>query len=262
MTPFSVTKSTRRYRIIGLKSQRTTLPLSTTAAWQEAALFGLPAGALLALPVALRNVSPVASGWLIWLGATGLLGVAVTICAGLLRMARPLPSAVSIVPPAIVFAAGPLSFLGTALHAHTHHRPLGAATFAVLSVILLLGCFALAARTRVTLASSDSGKRLFGRVLFYGMMAFSLALGLRGFLALLGTAKLHTSYLAAILDGLLGVSVSVVGGFVRYSPRLEQIARVGGPLSLAACVLALLVALKDSHTSTALAHCLSLWAIF
>jgi hypothetical protein len=132
----------------------------------------------------------------------------------------------------------------------------------VLAIILLLGCFALAARARVTLASSDSGKRLFGRILFYGALAFSLALGLRGFVALLGTAKSHSSYLATILDGLLGFSVSLVGGFVRFSPKLEQIARRAGPLSIAACVLALLVALKDSHTSVALAHCLSLWAIF
>lgn len=224
-------------------------------------MFGLPAGALLALPVALRNVSPGVSTGLVWLAATGLLSIAVALCAGLLRMARPLPSAVPIVPMGVVFALGPLTFLGTALHAHTHHRPLGAATFAVLSVALLLGCFALAARARACIASSDSGKRLFGRALFYGTIAFSLALGLRGFVVLLGTAKAHATYLAPILDGLLGVSLSLVGGFIRFTPKLEQVARIGGPLSMLACVLALLVALKDTHTSAALAQCLSLWAI-
>jgi len=262
MTHFSVTKSTRRYRIVGLKSQRPTLPLSTWAAWQEAAMFGLPAGALLALPVALRNAGPWASSGLVWLAAAGLLGTVVTVCAGLLRMARPLPSAVGAVPFSILFALGPLTFLGTALHAHTHHRPLGAATFAVLALIVLLGCFALAARCRATLGSNDAGKRLFGRVLLGLSVLFSLALGLRGFTALLATAKAHSSYLAAVLDGLLGLSVSLVGGFVRFSPRLEQIARIAGPLSIAACILAFLVALKDSHTSVALAHCLSLWAAF
>src|SRR5512140_344083 len=105
MTPFSVTQSTRRYRIVGLKSQRPTLPLSTWAAWREAAFFGLPAGAMLALPVALRDADPTSSNALVWLAATGLLGLAVTLCAGLLRMARPLPSAVTLVPVGVIFAA-------------------------------------------------------------------------------------------------------------------------------------------------------------
>ena len=55
--------------------------------------------------------------------------------------------------------------------------------------------------------------------------------------------------------------MSLVGGFVRFSPRLEQIARIAGPLAMAVCVLALLAALKDTHTSAALAQCLSLWAV-
>jgi len=260
MTPFSITKAKRRYRIVGLKSQRPNLPLSMWAAWQEAGLFGLPAGALLALPVALRN-GGLTSSLPVWLAAMGLLGLAVTLCAGLLRMARPLPSAVSQVPIGILFAMGPLTFLGKTLHANTHHRPLGAATFAVISLILLLGSFALAGRVRITLVSNDSGKRAFGRVLLYVGVAFSMVMGLRGFVAILGTAKVHSTYLACILDGLLGVSVSLVGGFVRFSPRFEQIARIAGPLSMAVCALALLVALKDTHTSSALAQCLSLWAV-
>ena len=156
----------------------------------------------MALPVALRNGGPFVSGLLVWLAATGLLGLAVTLCAGFLRMARPLPSAVALVPVGILFAAGPLTFLGKTLHAHTHHRPLGAATFAVMSLVILLGSFGLAGRVRATLASNDSGKRTFGRILLYGGLAFSLVMGLRGFVAILGSAKAHSTYLACILDGL------------------------------------------------------------
>ncbi len=261
MTSFTVTKSTRRYRIVGLKSQRPNLPVSTWAAWREAALFGLPAGALLALPVALRHSGVVSSGWLVWLAATGLLGLAVTLCSGLLRMARPLPSAVTLIPIGVLFAMGPLTFVGKSLHAHTHHRPLGAATFAVLSLFILLGSFAFAGRVRATMASTDQGKRKFGKVLLYCGLAVSLVMGLRGFMAILSAAKAHPAYLASVLDGLLGVSVSLVGGFVRFNPRLEQIARVAGPLAFAVCVLALLVALKNPHASAALAQCLSLWAV-
>lgn len=261
MTPFSVTKSTRRYRIVGLTSQRTTLPISVWAAWREAGLFGLPAGALLALPVTLRASGPATLSFLVWLCATGLLGMSTTVCAGLVRMGRPLPSAIQMVPLGIMFALGPLAYLGSALHAHTHHRPLGAATFAVLSLLVLLGCFAVAARARATLSSGDPGKRLFGRVLSYGGAFVSLGLGLSGFLSILSSARLHPAYLACILDGLLGVSVCLMGGFLRFSPKLEQIAKLGGPLAMAICVLAFLVALKDPHTSAALAQCSSLWAV-
>jgi hypothetical protein len=260
MTPFSITQSTRRYRIVGLKAQRPALPLSVWAAWREAGLFGLPAGALLAWPVALRTNGPVSLSFLVWLAATGLLGIAITVCTGLLRMGRPLPSAIQMVPIGILFAAGPLAYLGGVLHAHTHHRPLGAATFAVLSLGILLGCFALAARTRSTLSSSDAGQRLFGRVLLYGGTFASLLIGLNGFVAILSSAKAHPSYLGCILDGLLGIAMCLMGGFLRYSPRFERFAKRAGPLAMTICVLALLVALKDSRTSEALARCLSLWA--
>jgi hypothetical protein len=261
MTPFSVTKSTRRYRIVGLKSQRPSLPLSVWAAWREASLFGLPSGALLAIPVALRVGGPASLNFLVWLAATGLLGLAIAFCAGLLRMGRPLPSAVSLVPLAVLYSAGPLTFLGSSIHANTHHRPLGAATFSVLAVTLLLMSMAFAARTRTSLNSSDKGKRRFGQILLYSGLCLSLALGLRGFLKVMLAANNHPIYLASVLDGLLGLSVSLVGGFLRFSPRLEQVAKVAGPLALAACVLAILVAMKYPNTSAALANNFALWAI-
>ena len=261
MTPFSVTKSNRRYRIVGLKSQRPSLPMSVWAAWREAGLFGLPSGALLALPVALRVGGPASLNFLVWLAATGLLGLTVAFCAGLLRMGRPLPGAVALVPLAVLFSAGPLAFLGSLIHATTHHRPLGAATFSVLAVALLLMSMAFAARTRASLSSGDKGKRRFGQVLLYSALCLSVVLGLRGFLKVLMTASSHPAYVASILDGLMGLSVSLVGGFLRFSPRLEKVAKIAGPLAIAACVLAVLVALKYPNTSVALARNFALWAV-
>jgi hypothetical protein len=161
----------------------------------------------------------------------------------------------------MLYAAGPLAFLGTAIHAHTHHRPLGAVTYAMLSMGVLLICLAVAARTRSTLNSNDLGKRRFGQVLLYGGALVSLALGWRGFLSILSSARSHPAYLASILDGLMGLSVSLVGGFLRYSPKLEHIAKIAGPLAIAVCVLAVLVALKYPNTSAALARSLALWAL-
>lgn len=261
MTPFSVTQSKRRYRIIGIKSQRAAVSVSIGAACREAALFGLPSGALLAVPVALRAVGPASLSFLVWLAAMGLLGLAITFCTGVLRVSRPLPSAVTLVPLGLLYAAGPLAFLGRTIHAHTHHRPLGAATFAILSLGMTLLSLAFAGRTQSALNSSDSGKRIFGRVLLYGCTIASLGLGLPEFLSLLSVAKTHPAYIASVLDGLLGLCVSLVGGFYRFPPRFEQIAKIAGPLALAICVLALLVGLKFPGTSAALSRSLALWAI-
>lgn len=261
MTSFSVTKSLRRYRIVGMRSQRPALPLSAWAAWREAALFGLPAGALLAWPVALRTAGSASLSFLVWLAATGLLSLAIAFCTGLLRVGRPLPSSVAIVPYGLLFAAGPLMFLARAIYVNTHHRPLGAATFAVLALGVVLFCMALAGRTRSSLNSRDSTKRRFGQVLLYGIALVSVGLGLRGFLSVLLSAKAHPAYLAALTDGLLGLSVSLFGGFLRFTPKLEQIAKIAGPLAITASVLAILVALKFPDTSEALARSFALWAV-
>lgn len=244
-----------------MTAQRPALPLSALAAWREAALFGLPAGALLALPVALRSGCALGVGTLVWLAACGLLGLATAFSAGLLRAGRPLPSSIAFVPLGIMIALGPVAFLGKLLHANTHHRPLGAATFAMLTLIILLGAMAVAARTRRLLNSSNPGKQKFGRALVYISLAASLGLGLRAFIALLTTASSHPGYIGAILDGLLGLALSLVGGFSRFPVRVERLAKLAGPLAIAICVLLLLVALKTPGVSTALARSSALWFV-
>ncbi len=244
-----------------MTAQRPALPLSTLAAWREAALFGLPAGALLALPVALRSGASLRTGLLVWLAACGLLGLATALAAGLLRSGRPLPSAIAFVPLGLLIALGPLAFLGKLLHANTHHRPLGAATFAVLALLLVLGSMGLAARTRRLLSSSNPGKQRFGRVLLYGGVAVSALLGFREFVALLGAASSHPSYIGAVLDGLLGLALVLVGGFSRFPVRVERLAKLAGPLAVVICVLLILVALKTPGVSATLARSSALWYV-
>ena len=261
MTPFSVSKNAHKYRIVGMTAQRPALPLSTLAAWREAALFGLPAGALLALPVALRSDTSLGDGYMVWMTACGLLGLAVAFSSGLIRSGRPLPSAVNFVPLGVIISVGPLAFLGKLLHTNTHHRPLGAATFSILSLLIILAALAVAARTRRLLGSSNPGKQKFGRILLYASIAVSLALGLREFIAILASAKAHPAYLGALLDGLLGLALSLVGGFTRFPLKVERIAKVAGPLSVLICVLLILVGLKSPGTSVALARSSALWLV-
>jgi hypothetical protein len=262
MTPFSVSKSSHKYRIVGMTAQRPALPLSTVAAWREAALFGLPAGALLALPVTLRSGTSFTGGVSVWLAACGLLGLAVTLSAGLLRAGRPLPSSVTLVPMGLMIALGPIAFLGKLLYANTHHRPLGAATFSMLSLAIILGAMAMGARARRLLNSSNPGKQKFGRILLYGGVAVSLLFGLREFVALLGSAKAHPAYLGALLDGLLGLALSLVGGFSRFPVKFERLAKVAGPLAIVICILLMLVGFKAAGTSAALARSSALWFVF
>jgi hypothetical protein len=125
----------------------------------------------------------------------------------------------------------------------------------------MLAAFAVAARTRRLLCSSNPGKQKFGRILLYGGVAVSLALGLREFVALLASAKTHPAYLAAVLDGLLGLALSLVGGFTRFPLKVESVIKVAGPIAVVFCVLLILVALSFPGTSVVLARSSALWSV-
>lgn len=55
---------------------------------------------------------------------------------------------------ALAVGVAPISWLGAGIIQNTHHRPLGAATFAVLAVGMLFGCVMLALRAGVLAARS------------------------------------------------------------------------------------------------------------
>ncbi len=85
--------------------------------------------------------------------SAGALGLAAPL-AGALRVLRRRESVRSLLWAAS-FALGPSCLLAYALKTVTHHRPLGAATFAVATGLLLLGSWALLAR----LGQLEKGER-------------------------------------------------------------------------------------------------------
>ncbi|MGC4070677.1 MAG: hypothetical protein QM784_39600 [Polyangiaceae bacterium] len=260
MSNFTVSQNPSRYHIVGLKTQRYALPPSSGVAFAEGLLFGLPGGALLALPVALRSTANWDRAAFVWMGAAGLYGMLLGILAAAIRVARPLPRRSPALPLGLGFALGPLALLGTLLHGHTHHRPLGAATYAVMSGIVVALSWAFAARVLTNLRSPYPRRRTFGFVLAGVLTLVSLvclSLPLLSWLRHFGAHKLLSS---AIIDGSLGVAVALVGGFARFPVKLESAARTAGPLAFGVCALSLTVALQQVEIAPALARSSLLWA--
>ncbi len=102
---------------------------------------GLALGSLVAMVAALPAAARVASqggsfalGWLLLAGGSALvLGPVVALA----RNARPLPVALLATLAGAAAASIPLAVLARLLHKNTHHRPLGAATFAVIALALV-----------------------------------------------------------------------------------------------------------------------------
>jgi hypothetical protein len=260
MSNFSVSPNPSRYRIGGLDTQQYALPPSSAVGLGEGLLFGLPGGGILALPVALRVSGGVKEVLLVWLATLGLYGMLLAVLAASLRIARPLPRHTPALLVGLGFALGPLAMFGTLLSKHTHHRPLGAATYAVSAIIIVALAWALAARALVSIHSSFKHRKQFGWALVFGGTLLSLAAGafpFSEFLQQFGRTPLLSSF---VIDGLLGMALSVVGGFARFPNKLEATARSIGPTAFGICALTFAVAMQSPLTGPALAHASALWA--
>jgi hypothetical protein len=135
-------------------------------------------------------------------------------------------------------AATPLSLLASALKAGTHHRPLGAATFAVLALGTLLAFVLVSWRILAFAEARDSRA---GRAT---ILLLALA-------ALASTAFVVVRALAApalvphVLDGLRALSTASLAYLLLRFPRTTRVfSRVGGPLWVAV-VVAGLVSVRD-----------------
>lgn len=260
MAKFEVSQTPGRYRIVGMQAQRYALPPTSGVAFAEGLLFGLPGGAILALPVALRSNTAIGQALLVWLGATGLYGMLLGAIASALRVARPLPRRSPALLIGFGFALGPLSLLGSLLHAKTHHRPLGAATYAGLSAFVVALAWAFASRAHQSLRTPDVSRQRYGKVLLGLGSAFSLACLAPTWLSWMthfGTLRLLSS---GVIDGLLGMALAVLGGFARYPTKLESTARSSGPMAFGVCALAFAVAIQSPAISLALGRSSLLWA--
>lgn len=110
----------------------------------------LALGAVAAAVVALPDVRRVAAGglspglaWLALAGSTAL------VLGPVLAAARRLRGEAARVRPVLLgasLAAAPVATLGQLLKLHTHHRPLGAATFGFLALAVVLGCILVTVR--------------------------------------------------------------------------------------------------------------------
>jgi len=124
----------------------------------------------------------------------------------------------------LALAALPLSLLADVLKQSTHHRPLGAATFAVLALALVLGCLAATWRLFHVLESRSFALRR-------ACLAIVVALGLGSLGFVLVRALGAPALVPHVLDGLRALATATLCHLLLRFPRVASIARrVGAPL--------------------------------
>ncbi len=169
---------------------------------------GVAAAVLASLPGLIRLLSagaPVLAVLVLIGGAALALGPLVAFG----RQARPLNRGLSACLVGAGWSLPALLVLGRLIEQKTHHRPLGAATFAVLALIVVLGASTLAGRA----LSLSSSRR-----------PAILALAVAGSLTLLVAAQAFTgagSFRASLVDGAAVCSVVVLAIALPVSKALE-----------------------------------------
>lgn len=194
----------------------------------------LAVGALAAALVALSAVRRVANGAVspgfVWLA---LAGNTALVLGPLLVLARATRRSTAVWRPALVgvaLAAAPVLALGEQLKLHTHHRPLGAATFGALALVLVLGCVVVTVRLfRFVGPPVTPARRIAARVL---VTLAALALGL----VVLRSGASET-YGPDVLDVARLLIVATLADRALDSPRVMTLARRAGVLSWVVLVL-------------------------
>lgn len=175
---------------------------------------------LAAVPAALRvggHGGSAALGWLLLAGGGALVAGPVVALA---RAARPALAALWSVFAAVAVVAIPLSVFARLLHQTTHHRPLGAATFVMVALVLLCLTSFAAWRALVWLQASSHRPR---------WISVSI-LGVTGLvvLLLLGQLGLTSEWRASVLDATalstLGVAAVALQPSAPWQARLRRVA--------------------------------------
>ncbi|MBK7578822.1 MAG: hypothetical protein IPI67_01335 [Myxococcales bacterium] len=186
-------------------------------------------GGAAVVPAALRVATNGPSLPVAWLALWGGAALTLAPVAASLRIARPFSTLAWSVPLGIVFSLAPLAMFARVLKTATHHRPLGAVTFAVIALMLVLGAIAVAARL-LAWAEKRKGTALgrapqlagiIGGVLTLPFLPSLLASGLR----------------ASVLDAGLGLVTVAVGASVAVHSGLAQRAWLLGLLVWSAAVV-------------------------
>jgi hypothetical protein len=164
----------------------------------------------------------VAARLVLW-GSSALL---LAPAAAALRVARPLPRMALALPAAVLLALPVLIVLARVLKTTTHHRPLGAATFAVLALGILLGALAVTGR----LLSHVSREHRLARLVLIGLLAAAGLATLVLALPLLSVAR------GSLLDSALALGAAALATLLRAPPALERVAKIAGPVALVVAV--------------------------
>jgi hypothetical protein len=190
---------------------------------------GVAIAALAVIPAAIRSSSQGVSFALAWLSLWGSAAAMLAPAIGALRVARPIPFGALSIPAGLVLAAPILIVLGRVLKSTTHHRPLGAATFAMLAAVVVLGAIAIAARLIGPAVRTGRWQRMARSILA----------------VLLGTAMLATIALAlplartelgSVLDAVLALGLSLVAFRAKLPAALQGAARIAGPVAFVVVV--------------------------
>ena len=137
----------------------------------------------------------------------------------------------------VALSAAPVMLLGEALKLHTHHRPLGAATFGFLSLALVLGCVVATARLFAWSASAPGGAARLAERALLAVAAASLGL------VVLRTAA-SEAYGRDLLDALRVLVVAALASRALDSPRVLGVARRAGVAAWVILVILGLVAAR------------------
>ncbi|HVR20225.1 MAG TPA: hypothetical protein VMS65_11030, partial [Polyangiaceae bacterium] len=169
-------------------------------------------------------------------GTTLVLGPALVFASAAGGRARGLRSALY----GLALAAAPLAVLGAVLKQGTHHRPLGAATFAVLALVTILFFVLVAWRVLRFTEAEDS---LVRRGAFIATTCAALASA--GFVVVCALGA--PSLVPHVLDGLRVLSTGTLAYLLLRLPRVTlSLGRVGGPLWAFVVVAGLVVARGDT----------------
>lgn len=196
--------------------------------------------ALAVVPAALRSPAGAAAAWVVLFGVVALV---VGPAAAALRVSSPLSRSAWSVPLALALSLAPLALFARILIVATHHRPLGAATFAVMAAILISGAVAVTARLLDWSAQRSSTRRV------------PLALGV---LALLAGAVLLLPGLTSPLRGVmldlgLALAAFIAAGVVPVpEPMAAPLRKLGIGLWLVAVLLGVSAAIALPDVRAAL----------
>jgi hypothetical protein len=198
---------------------------------------GAVAAAVAALPDVKRVAGIGVSPGVAWLG---LAGSTALVLGPLLVLARAAASRSRGLGAALLglgLAALPLALLGQELKAHTHHRPLGAATFGALALGTLVLSTLLGVRLAAWVRAEPSLVRR-------SLLRFAVAL------ALLGTGLVLLRVVASesghhhVIDVLRLLAATAIAWMGLNQPRVEMWARRAGALAWLALVVGGLLAAR------------------